>query len=34
MPRLARVWFVDIRGEIAGIRGFIEAKTEAEFAAS
>ena len=34
MPRSPRLWLVDIRGEIAGIRDLTKAATEAEFAAS
>jgi uncharacterized protein with HEPN domain len=34
MPRSARVWLVDIRAEIAGIRELTRTATEAEFAAS
>jgi len=34
MPRSARVWLVDIRAEIAGIRGLTKSATQAEFAAS
>jgi uncharacterized protein with HEPN domain len=34
MPRSIRVWLVDIRAEIAGIRELTKAATEAEFAAS
>ena len=34
MPRSARVWLVDIRNEIAGIRELTKSATQAEFAAS
>ena len=34
MPRSARVWLVDIRAEIAGIRELTKAATQAEFATS
>ncbi|MGE0034834.1 MAG: DUF86 domain-containing protein [Xanthobacteraceae bacterium] len=34
MPRSTRVWLIDIRTEIAGIRDLTKSATQAEFAAS